>query len=79
MKGEHAEALQAVDALDLRAAVERSDARRIEHFVRRADEIRVAVGVGIEILRALREERAVLDELAFEFLRRDRLLIDLDV
>ena len=71
------ERLQALRAFELEAAVERADRRRVEDHVRR----RVDPGERdrVEEVGALGEERPVLVQRAPELLRRDRLLVDLDV
>ncbi len=82
VKGQRAEALIAERALDFGAAVERPDRRRVEDQIGRRREPasgRARPRRGVDERRALREERPVLHELALELLRRDRLLIDLDV
>ena len=81
-KREHAEALIAEGAFHLRAAVERADVGRVKDVVwdgRDRRRRRARTGVCVDIVCALSEERPVLDELAAELLRRDRLLVDFDV
>src|SRR5690348_13015560 len=66
-------------AFDLRSAVERADARRVEHLEVRARRTAVRNGTRVQESRALREERPVFLQLAGELLRHDGLLVDFDV
>src|SRR5579862_3313546 len=81
-KGQRSEAVFLKRSFGLGAPEKRSDVGRVKNEIGRRGDLargRARAGRRVDEVGSLRKKRTILDELTAKLLRRDRLLVDLDV